>query len=76
MESSLSGQIGKQHTNMKTHMTNTEIAIKTDHQFLMLMKSVHEFLNGHITIKKLQEAQEKAEIYRSFAPVISEKETH
>ena len=57
-------------------MTNKEIAIKTDHQFLMLMKSVHEFLNGHITIKKLQEAQEKAEIYRSFAPVISEKETH
>ena len=56
-------------------MTNKEIAIKTDHQLLMLMRSVHNFLRGHITIKKLQEAQEKAEIYRSFAPAISDKET-
>ena len=63
-------------TLYNTHMTNKEIAIKTDHQFLMLMKSVNEFLNGHITIKKLQEAQEKAESYRSFAPGISEEDTH
>ena len=57
-------------------MTNKEIALKTDHQFLMLMKSVNDFLKGRMTIEKLKEAQEKAEIYRSFAPALSEEHTH
>jgi hypothetical protein len=50
---------------------NKEIALKTDNQLLMLMKSVHAFLNGHIPLQKLEEAQEQAEIYRSFSPAIS-----